>query len=114
MSETNPQVGQQGAGQAPQAQQMQVQLREDKAHVVYSNVCRIFGGPNAEEIIVDFAITTPSPERSDLMHMDVSARVIMNYYAAKRLALALSQAVQRYEQQFGAIELDPRRRLKQA
>jgi hypothetical protein len=116
MSEMNPQIGQAGAGgQAqPQQQQMQVQLREDKAHVVYSNVCRLFGGPNAEELVVDFAITTPAPDRQDVMNMDVNARVIMNYFAAKRLALALSQAVQRYEQQFGAIELDPRRRLKQA
>jgi hypothetical protein len=113
MSEMNPQIGQQGAGQTGQVQQMQVQLREDKAHTVYSNVCRLFGGPNAEELIVDFAITTPAPDRQDVMNMDVSARVIMNYFAAKRLALALSQAVQRYEQQFGAIELDPRKRFKQ-
>jgi hypothetical protein len=113
MSETNPQLGNQGAPQG-QPQQMQVQLREDKAHVVYSNVCRLFGGPNAEELIIDFAITTPAPDRADVMNMDVNARVIMNYYAAKRLALSLSQAVQRYEQQFGTIEIDPRRRLKQA
>ncbi len=47
------------------------------------------------------------------MVMEVTTRVAMNYFAAKRLALALSQAVQRYEQQFGPIELDPRRRFKQ-
>ena len=45
--------------------------------------------------------------------MEVSARVVMSVYAAKTLALRLSQTVQRYEQQFGTVELDIRKRLKQ-
>jgi hypothetical protein len=100
------------AGQ-PQGQQMQVQVKDDKVTTVYSNMVRIFGGPNAEELILDFTMMTPSPQQAETMVMEVSTRVAMNYFAAKRLALALSQAVQRYEQQFGPIELDPRRRLKQ-
>lgn len=94
-------------------QQVQVQIKEDKTNTVYSNVCRIFSSHNAEELVVDFAVTMPSSDRADVLVMDVNTRVVMNYFAAKRLALSLSQAVQRYEQQFGALELDPRRRFKQ-
>ena len=101
-------------GQNPSGQQMQVQVKDDKATTVYSNMVRIFGGPNAEELILDFTMMTPSAQQAETMVMEVSTRVAMNYFAAKRLALALSQAVQRYEQQFGPIELDPRRRFKQA
>jgi hypothetical protein len=108
MSESNTPEAQQ-----PQAQQVQVQLRDDKAHTVYSNVARIATGSNAEEIMMELATTMQSPERQDVVIMDVSTRVYLNLFAAKRLALTLSQAVQRYEQQFGAIELDPRKRLKQ-
>ncbi len=98
---------------AQPGQQMQVQVREDKVHTVYSNMVRLLGGPNAEELLLDFTVMTPSSDRPEVMVMEVNTRVAMNYFAAKRLALALSQAVQRYEQQFGPIELDPRRRLKQ-
>lgn len=108
MSEQNPQNPQQQQGQ-----QVQVHVRDEKAQTVYSNVARISSGPNAEELVVDLATSTQSPERPDVMFMDVNTRVFMTVYAAKRLALTLSQAVQRYEQQFGVVELDPRRRLKQ-
>ena len=101
------------ATQPGQTGQMQVQVREDKVHTVYSNMVRLLGGPNAEELLLDFTVMTPSSDRPEVMVMEVNTRVAMNYFAAKRLALALSQAVQRYEQQFGPIELDPRRRLKQ-
>ncbi len=93
--------------------QMQVQIRDDKVQTIYSNMVRLLGGPNAEELLLDFTIMSPSTERPEVMVMEVSTRVAMSYQGAKRLALSLSQAVQRYEQQFGAIELDPRRRMKQ-
>jgi len=99
--------------QAAQAQQVQVQMRDDKAHSVYSNVARIIPGSNGEEITLELSTTMPSPERPDVVIMDVSTRVHMNLFAAKRLALTLSQVVQRFEQQFGPIELDPRKRIKQ-
>jgi len=41
-----------------------------------------------------------------------SNRIIMNYYSAKRLAIAFGQIVGRFEQQFGQIELnDAKRRI---
>ena len=100
--------------QQPQAQpQMQVHVREDKMHSCYSNQSVLRGGPQAEELVLDFAMMMPDPARQDAMVMDVQSRVYLSFFAAKRLALQLSQAVQRYEQQFGPIELDPRRRLRQ-
>lgn len=90
-------------------QQVQVQIRDDKAATVYSNVCRV--GATPEEIFVDFMINVQHQE-NNVAVMDVNTRVLMNFYAAKRLALALSQAVQRYEQAFGTLELDPRKRVK--
>ena len=44
MSEQNPPV------QTPTQQQVQVQLREDKAVSLYSNVSRVSVGPQAEEV----------------------------------------------------------------
>ena len=93
-----------------QPQQVQVQIKDDKAVTVYSNICRVGGTP--EEIFVDFATNLQNPENPNVAIMEVGARVLMNYYSAKRLALMLSQVVQRHEQAYGALELDPRRRVK--
>jgi hypothetical protein len=103
MSEQNPQ------GQ----QQVQVTLRDEKAVSIYSNVSRVAVGPQAEEVIVDFGVMAQDPQKPEQLVMDISTKVYLSQFAAKKLALTLSQAVQRYEQQFGAIELDPRRRVKQ-
>ena len=110
MSETNPQVGPQG--QNPQ-QQVQVTLREDKVINVYSNVSRVAMGPQAEEVVLDLGMMLHDSQRPEALTMDVAARVFMSPFAAKKLALTLSQAIQRYEQQFGPVELDPRKRFKQ-
>ena len=109
MSEVNPQVGAQGV----QPQQVQVSVREDKALSIYSNMSRVTMGPQAEEVIVDVGMMLHDSARPEALTMDVSARVVMSVFAAKTLALRLSQTIQRYEQQFGTVELDIRKRLKQ-
>ncbi len=109
MSETNPLIGQQpGAAQ----QQVQVSLREEKAAHFYSNVSRVAMGPQAEEVMLDLGTMTHDSAKPEALVMDINARVYMSVFAAKKLALTLSQAVQRYEQQFGPVELDIRRRFK--
>jgi hypothetical protein len=109
MSELNPQVGQPGG----QTQQVQVNVREDKAATMYANMSRVSMGPQAEEVILDLGMMMHDSARPEALTMDISARVVMSVFAAKKLALMLSQAIQRYEQQFGSVELDIRKRLKQ-
>ena len=109
MSETNPLIG----SQPQQPQQMQVSLREDKAHQIYSNVSRVAMGPQAEEVVLDLGTMLHDSAKPEALVMEINARVYMSVFAAKKLALTLSQAVQRYEQQFGPVELDIRRRFKQ-
>lgn len=102
-----------GTPAAGQPQQIQVQVREDKSHTIYANTVMVRPTHTAEEIILEFGMAIPSPERQDLMTLDLGAKIVVNYYSAKKLALQLSQVVQRYEQQFGTLELDVRRRFKQ-
>jgi hypothetical protein len=52
-----------------------------------------FGQPPADPIMIDH-------------------RIVMGYQAAKRTALVLLETIRRYEDRFGAIELDARKRLK--
>ncbi len=92
----------------PGGQQMQLQIREDKMNTVFSNIFRL--SATHEDLFLDFAINMQHHDKPNTVVMDVNTRVAMSFHAAKRLALALSQAVQRYEQVYGPIQLDPRQR----
>ena len=95
---------------SPEGQQAQTQLQIDdtKANVSYSSTSRIWG--SAEEIIIDFSQGVRPGSQPNTAALKVDSRVILSPWAAKRLALALGQTVQRYEQTYGTLEIDPRKR----
>jgi hypothetical protein len=88
-----------------------VQVPVDESHIAatYANFCRVTGTP--EELIVDFGLNKQvggtSPETIQL-----TQRIIVNFFTAKRLAYALGHAVARHEQAFGTLETDVQKRVK--
>lgn len=112
MSEQSNEIEQQTVS-AEQGQQQQTQLQVDESQLTtyYSSTARVWG--SAEEILVDLAQgIRQSQSQPNVQVLRPDARVIMSPAAAKRLAIALSQAVQRYEANYGTIETDPRKRLQ--
>jgi len=99
-----------------QTGQRQVQLRIDERNMqaCYANAFRTNG--TAEEVILDFGLNliNPPPQQQDQPEIifQISERVILNYYSAKRLAITLSQLIRRHEEQFGELELDVAKRRK--
>ena len=105
MAELNPQPA---PGQdPPPSGQPEVVLNETGAHTAYSNFARVTATP--EEVIIDFCLN-PNPFQPGRQEINVSLRLITNFYTAKRLFTALGMSLQRHEQNFGPIELDVRRR----
>ena len=94
------------AGPAPQ--QVQVQVDDTGALCCYSNFCRVTGSP--EELIIDFGLN-PQPTGVPQNPIQVSQRIVVNFYTAKRLLAALSMSVQRHEQVFGVLETDVSKRV---
>lgn len=94
---------------AADQQQSQLQLTIDDATTpsTYSTTVRVWG--SAEEINLDFAGPL-RPTGPNAARLKIDQRLILNPWAAKRLALALNQAVARYEQTYGVLELDARKR----
>lgn len=87
-----------------------VSLDDSKVSAEYANFCRISGTP--EELVLDFALNTqPSGTMPEVLKLN--QRVILNFYTAKRLLIALQMAVQRHEQMFGVLETDIRKRVTQ-
>ncbi len=94
--------------QAPRPAQPQqgavLRVHERDTKTSYANVCLL--SSTREELILNFGLTLPAAQRDRReAHMLVSDRIIMSLPAAKRLAIALSQAIQRYENAFGVIEV---------
>jgi hypothetical protein len=104
VAENTPKPAQE-SGAAPA--QPEVVLNDTGAHAAYSNFARVTATP--EEVIIDFCLN-PNPFHQGRQDINVSQRLIMNFYTAKRLFTALGMTLQRHEQNFGPIELDVRRR----
>jgi hypothetical protein len=98
------------AGADPQAQRTQPQVNVDtsKTHAAYSNFCRVTGTP--EELIIDFGLNT-QPMGVPTEPIEISERIVMNYYTAKRMMAALQMSLQRHEAAFGMLETDVQKRV---
>jgi hypothetical protein len=105
-----PSPPQASAPSAPDAQQrQQVAVDTSKAHAAYANFCRVTGTP--EELIIDFGLN------SQLVGVptepiEISERIVVNYFTAKRLLGALQMSLQRHEAAFGVLETDVQKRIR--
>ena len=77
--------------------QLQIELKEDVAQGVYSNLAMI---THSSEFVMDFISILPGMAKAQ-----VKSRVIMSPEHAKRLLLALQDNVAKYENAFGTIEM---------
>lgn len=84
----------------PATPKLQVQIDDDVAQGVYSNLVLINHTEN--ELVLDFAFIQPANGRAK-----VRTRVISSPRHAKRLLAALQKNLERYEERYGAIELGP-------
>jgi hypothetical protein len=76
---------------------------------VYTNFCRVSVTP--EELVLDFGLNTqmtPNPTEP----IKLSHRVVMNFFTAKRLLIALGNVIQQHEGAYGVLELDFQRRAR--
>ncbi len=96
------------ASTAEQAARQQLVVDSSKAHAAYANFCRVTGTP--EELIIDFGLNT-QPMGVPNEPIEVSERIVMNYYTAKRMMTALSMSLQRHEAAFGVLETDVQKRV---
>lgn len=89
----------------PQQQQIQLRIDESKMATCYANTIRT--STMQDELVMDFGINMPMPGENNqpVFNFAVGSRVIMNWSAAKRLAISLGQAVRQFEEQNGEIKL---------
>ena len=81
--------------------QLQIELKEDVAQGVYSNLAVI--AHSCSEFVMDFVRIMPGVAKAQ-----VKSRIVMTPEHTKRLVLALQDNLRKYEAQFGEIRLPER------
>ena len=84
---------------APKQNQLNIELPEDIAEGVYSNLAII--AHSNSEFVIDFVRIVPNAPKAK-----VKSRVILTPQHAKRLLAALADNVKKFEKQFGPIGED--------
>jgi hypothetical protein len=82
----------------PPSSKLQVQIDDDVAQGVYSNLVLLNHTEN--EFVLDFAFIQPANGRAK-----VRTRIISSPRHTKRLLQALQKNLERYEERFGAIDV---------
>ncbi len=92
---------------------VQVQVDVSKLETVYCNFVRLSLSSSTEEVVMDAGLHTGILTPGGMEPIHLTHRLVMNPFVAKRLLESLRQIVARHEQAFGALEVDPQKRLRQ-
>ena len=78
----------------------------------YANVCNV--SSTREEVVLAFGINDVWERAQANLQVQLTNRIVLNPYAAKRLAAVLNRVVAEYESKFGTLKDNPRPQAKAA
>jgi len=78
---------------------------DSKMRSTYANVCNV--SSTREEVVVLFGTNQAWQGSEAEVTVELSDRIIMSPFAAKRLSLLLANVVAQYESRFGTLEVIP-------
>lgn len=84
------------------SQQLKVRWENTSMQSVYSNVCNVAG--TREEIVLLFGMNQAFNATENEMTIQLSSRIVMSPFVAKRLAQLLSNVVADYENKYGSLD----------
>jgi len=74
---------------------------------VYSNVANVVGG--REEIVLLFGMNQAWHSGQQEVKVQLTDRMVLSPFAAKRLSILLNNVLRDYEKRYGALEVVPQR-----
>ena len=81
-----------------------VQFDASNLQSSYANVCNV--SSTREEVVLAFGVNNLWGRGQANMQVQMTNRIVLNPYAAKRLAIVLNRVVAEYESRFGALKDD--------
>ena len=83
-----------------------IQFDVSKLQNSYANVCNV--SSTREEVVLAFGVNTVWERAQANVQVQLANRIVLNPYAAKRLAAVLNRVVAEYESKFGVLKDDAR------
>ena len=86
--------------------QANVKIRWDTSALKssYANVCNVT--TTREEVVLSFGMNQAWERSQDEMEIQLTHRLVLSPFAAKRLSLMLNRLIGEYEQRYGALNLE--------
>lgn len=87
-------------------EQANVKIRWDTSALKssYANVCNVT--TTREEVVLSFGMNQAWERSQDEMEIQLTHRLVLSPFAAKRLSLMLNRLIGEYEQRYGALNLE--------
>jgi len=106
MAKSDTQAPEQTAATDAQAEAPQTTIRWDgsKMRSSYANVCNV--SSTREEVTMLFGTNQNWHAGQKELTIELSDRIILNPYAAKRLAVLLTHTMAEYEKRFGELSME--------
>jgi len=97
--------GQSGQGAGPtQAEGMKIKWDDTNMRSGYANVCNLTS--TREEVVLLFGINQTWNRGQKEVAIQLTDRIIISPFAAKRLGMLLDGVVKEYEKRFGALNVE--------
>ncbi|NOS81525.1 MAG: DUF3467 domain-containing protein [Nitrospira sp.] len=89
-----------------------IQFDVSKLQNFYANVCNV--SSTREEVVLAFGVNNGWERAQANQPVQLTSRIVLNPYAAKRLAGVLNRVLAEYESKFGSLKDDPKPQAKAA
>lgn len=88
----------------PAAEGVKVRWNTSNISSAYANVCNVTS--TREEVVMNFGVNKAWERGAGEMEIELSNRIILSPFAAKRLNLMLDKLIKEYEARHGALNLE--------
>jgi hypothetical protein len=96
-----------GAAQGQPERRPKIVWDDASMRSVYANATNVTGG--REEIVLLFGMNQSWQAGEKEIKVQLSDRIVLSPFAAKRLSILLNNVLQNYERQFGVLDIETRR-----
>ena len=83
---------------------MKIQWDDSSMRSSYANVCNVTS--TREEVVMLFGMNQAWNRGQKKVTINLTERIVVSPYAAKRLSMLLSNVVREYENRFGALNIE--------
>ena len=93
-------------GATPETAQLKIRWDSSNMRSAYANVFKAAG--TREEVVLFFGMNQAWDAMQKEMTVQISDRIVLSPFVAKRLSIVLNNVIRDYESRYGTLDVEPR------